>query len=142
MMTSITTCFSVCISTAEFDKCNNCIFCKTVSLHQSTKLQKMVKFQFFCSTVTIKSSVHLIHSNSLGLQAIMALSLFYTLSFHCCTCTRFSAFTSHILATDLSHSHCNFNSHMKSSWHSLIPFLPFLLNRLGLPSPELDQILF
>jgi hypothetical protein len=30
---------------------------------------------------------------------------------------------------------------MKSSFHSLIP-LPFLLNRLRLRSPELDQILF
>jgi hypothetical protein len=38
-------------------------------------------------------------------------------------------------------SHCNFNSHMKSSWHRLNPFLPFLLNRLGLPSPELDPVL-
>jgi hypothetical protein len=37
---------------------------------------------------------------------------------------------------------CHFNSHMKSSWHSLIPFLPFLLNHLRLPSPELDPILF
>jgi hypothetical protein len=48
----------------------------------------------------------------------------------------FSAFTSRILATDLSQSHCNFRSHMKSSWHSLIPVLPFLLSRLGLPSAE------
>jgi hypothetical protein len=30
---------------------------------------------------------------------------------------------------------------MMSSLHRLIPFLPFLLNHLGLPSPELDQIL-
>jgi hypothetical protein len=37
-----------------------------------------------------------------------------------------SVFTSRILTTDLSQSHCNFNSHMKSSCHSLIPFLPFL----------------
>jgi hypothetical protein len=38
----------------------------------------------------------------------------------------FSVFTSHILATDLSQSHCNFKSHMKSSLHCLIPFLTFL----------------
>jgi hypothetical protein len=31
-----------------------------------------------------------------------------------------SVFTSRILAMDLSQSHCHFNSHMKSSWHSLI----------------------
>jgi hypothetical protein len=36
----------------------------------------------------------------------------------------FSVFTSRILATDLSQSHCNFKSHVKTSWHSLIPFLP------------------
>jgi hypothetical protein len=31
---------------------------------------------------------------------------------------------------------------MKSSWHSLIPFLSLLLTHLGLPSPELDPVLF
>jgi hypothetical protein len=36
----------------------------------------------------------------------------------------FSAFTSRILATDFSQSHCNCKSHMKSSLHHLIPFLP------------------
>jgi hypothetical protein len=34
-------------------------------------------------------------------------------------------FTSRILATDLSRTHWHLNSHMTSSWHSLIPFLPF-----------------
>jgi hypothetical protein len=37
----------------------------------------------------------------------------------------FSVFTSHILATDLSQYHCHFNSHLKCSWHSLIPFCHF-----------------
>jgi hypothetical protein len=36
----------------------------------------------------------------------------------------FSVFTGRILASDLSQSHCHFNSHMLYSWHSLIPFLP------------------
>jgi hypothetical protein len=36
----------------------------------------------------------------------------------------FSVFTSRILATGLSQSHCHFKSHMKYSFHSLIPFLP------------------
>jgi hypothetical protein len=36
----------------------------------------------------------------------------------------FSVFTSRILATDLPQSHCHFRSHMKSSFHSLIHFLP------------------
>jgi hypothetical protein len=40
----------------------------------------------------------------------------------------FSAFTSRILTTDLSQSHCRFDSHMKFSFHSLIPFLPFRLS--------------
>jgi hypothetical protein len=38
-------------------------------------------------------------------------------------------------------SHCNFKLHMNSSVCSLIPFLPFLLNHLRLPTPQLDQIL-
>jgi hypothetical protein len=37
----------------------------------------------------------------------------------------FSVFTSRIPATDLSQSHCNFKSHVKSSFHHLITFLPF-----------------
>jgi hypothetical protein len=55
--------------------------------------------------------------------------------------TGFWVFTSCIPVTDLSQSHCNFKLHMKFSWHSLIPFLPFLLNCLRLPSPELDLFL-
>jgi hypothetical protein len=38
----------------------------------------------------------------------------------------FSAFTSRILATDISQPPCNFKSHVKSSCHILITFLPFL----------------
>jgi hypothetical protein len=40
---------------------------------------------------------------------------------------------------DLSHSHCNFKLHA-NSWHSVIPFLPFVLSHLGLPPPEHDPI--
>jgi hypothetical protein len=57
-------------------------------------------------------------------------------------CTRVPGFTSRILATDLSQPHCHFNSHMKFSWHSLVPFLPFISNHLRLPSPELNRIQF
>jgi hypothetical protein len=53
----------------------------------------------------------------------------------------FSVFTSRIMATDLSQYHCNFKSHMKSSCHRQIPFLPFILNHHRLQSPELDPIL-
>jgi hypothetical protein len=35
----------------------------------------------------------------------------------------FPVFTRRILATDLSESHCNFKSHMKSSFHGQIHFL-------------------
>jgi hypothetical protein len=45
----------------------------------------------------------------------------------------FSVFTSRVQA--------HHKSHMKCSFHSLIHFLPFLLNHLRLPSPELDSIL-
>jgi hypothetical protein len=48
----------------------------------------------------------------------------------------FAAFTSRILAMDLYY--CHFKPHIKSSFHSLIHFLPF---NFRLPSPELDQIL-
>jgi hypothetical protein len=54
----------------------------------------------------------------------------------------FSVLTSRILKTDLSQSHCHFKSQVKSSYHSIIPFLPFLRNHLRLPSPELDPIPF
>jgi hypothetical protein len=37
-------------------------------------------------------------------------------------------FSSRTLVTEVSQSHCHFNSHMKSSWHSLIPFLPLFCN--------------
>jgi hypothetical protein len=43
----------------------------------------------------------------------------------------FSVFTSCALATDSYQSHCNFKSHMKSSLHSLIPFLPSYPRRLA-----------
>jgi hypothetical protein len=62
-----------------------------------------------------------------------ALSLMYTLyslPFYKCTLW-FSVFTSCILATDFNTNYTSLPvtaAHMKSSLHSLIPFLPFLLN--------------
>jgi hypothetical protein len=50
-----------------------------------------------------------------------AIAILHTFSSPIAHALGFSAFTNRILATE---SHCNFNSHMKSSWHSLIPFLP------------------
>jgi hypothetical protein len=66
-----------------------------------------------------------------------AIALPHTLQFtvtHTYTHTLgFSVFTSRILATDLSHSHCNFKSHMKYSLHRRIPFIVLILR---LPNPE------
>jgi hypothetical protein len=72
----------------------------------------------------------------LGITGNTALPLFpHTLQFTVTHALRFSALTSRILATGLSHSHCNFKSHVKVSCYSLDLFLPFLLSHLRLPSP-------
>jgi hypothetical protein len=52
----------------------------------------------------------------------------HTLQFTVTHALGFSVFTSRILATDLSQSHCYFKSPMKSSFHSLIPFLLLFCN--------------
>jgi hypothetical protein len=70
-----------------------------------------------------------------------AIAILYSFQLTVAHALGFSVLTSRILATDLSQSHCNLKSHVKSSCHSLIPSLPFLLNQLRLPSPELDPIL-
>jgi hypothetical protein len=80
-------------------------------------------------------------STQLGTAAnYSAITILHTFQFTVAHALGFSVFTSRILATGLSQSHCHFKSHMKSSFHSLIPSLPFLLNHLRLPSPELDPI--
>jgi hypothetical protein len=48
------------------------------------------------------------------------IAILHTFQFTVTHALGFSVFTSRILATDLSQSHCHFNSHVKSSWHSLI----------------------
>jgi hypothetical protein len=63
-----------------------------------------------------------------------------TLQFTAAHALEFSLFTSRILATDLSLSHCNFKSHMKYFLHSLIPFLALTL-RLPIPKTRLHSIL-
>jgi hypothetical protein len=70
-----------------------------------------------------------------------AIAILHTFQFTVAQALWFPAFTSRILATDLSQSHCHFKSYMKSSFHRLIPSLPFVLIHLRLPSPELDLIL-
>jgi hypothetical protein len=53
-----------------------------------------------------------------------AIAILHTFQFTVTHALVFSVFTSRILATDLSQSHCHFKSHMKPSLHRLIPFLP------------------
>jgi hypothetical protein len=53
-----------------------------------------------------------------------AIAIIHTFQFTVTHALGFSVFTSRLLAKDLSQSHCNFKSHMKSSGHSLISFLP------------------
>jgi hypothetical protein len=59
----------------------------------------------------------LIHSHNSGLQ-YCAIGNLHTFQLTVTHALGFSVFTSRILATYLSQSHCNFNSHMKSSWQS------------------------
>jgi hypothetical protein len=49
-----------------------------------------------------------------------AIAILHTLQFTVTHALWFSVFTSRIVATDLLQSHCNFKSHMESSFHSLI----------------------
>jgi hypothetical protein len=57
-----------------------------------------------------------------------AIANLHTLQFTVTYALGSSVFTSRILVTDLSQSHCHFKSHMKSSFHRLIPFLPLFCN--------------
>jgi hypothetical protein len=62
-----------------------------------------------------------------------AIAILYTFQLTITHALGFPVFTSRILATDLSQSHYNFKSHMKPSWHCLIPFFTFV----QLPIPRL-----
>jgi hypothetical protein len=65
---------------------------------------------------------HLIHSTG-NYRQYSAITDLHNLQFTVTHALGFSVFTSHILATDLQQSHCHFKSHMKTSLHSLTPFL-------------------
>jgi hypothetical protein len=56
-----------------------------------------------------------------------AIAILHTLQFIVTHALGFSVFTSRILATDPSQSHCNFKSHMMSSLHRLISSLGIIL---------------
>jgi hypothetical protein len=68
-----------------------------------------------------------------------AIAILHTFQFTLTHALGFSFFTSLILATDLSQSHCSFNSQMESSFHSLVPFLTLLC---GCQFRRLDSIQF
>jgi hypothetical protein len=78
---------------------------------------------------------YLIHSHNSVCRQYSAIAIVQTFQFTVLHALEFSLFISPIPATDLSQSHCHFKSHMKSSFHSLIPFLPLFCNcqfrRLG-----------
>jgi hypothetical protein len=69
---------------------------------------------------------HIIHNT--GLQTIQCYRWSTHFTVHCYTHTVFSDFTSRIRATDLWQSYCYFRTSMKSSFHNLLPFLPFFCN--------------
>jgi hypothetical protein len=62
---------------------------------------------------------HLIHITRDYTQ-YSAIAILHTLQFTVANALGFSVFTSRIQATDLSQSYCHFNSHTKSSLHSLL----------------------
>jgi hypothetical protein len=85
--------------------------------------------------------LHLIHSCNSGLQAIYrAIAILHTSQL---TLDTYKESRSSLVVSwqQIYQSHCNFKLHMKSSWHSLIHSLSFLLNHYLLPSPEPDPVL-
>jgi hypothetical protein len=85
--------------------------------------------------------LHLIHSHNSELHTIQSYRYSTHFQFTVTHAQVFSVFTSRILATDLLQPHCHFSSHLTSCSHSLIPFFPFHLSHLILPSLELDPFL-
>jgi hypothetical protein len=57
-----------------------------------------------------------------------AIAILHTFQFTVAHALLFSVLTRRIPATDLSQTHCHFRSHMKSSFHSAVPFLPLFCN--------------
>jgi hypothetical protein len=75
-------------------------------------------------TARYRDSFTFLHSHNSGLQAIRRYRYCHTFQFTVTFTLGFSDFTSRISATELQLSHCHFESHVKSSFHSLIPLLP------------------
>jgi hypothetical protein len=64
-----------------------------------------------------------LYTHKAELRATQRCCYLHTLHFTRTQTLGFSVFTSRVLAMDLYQSHCHFKSHLKSSFHSLIPFL-------------------
>jgi hypothetical protein len=56
-----------------------------------------------------------------------AIAILHTFQFTVTHALGFPVLTSRTLATDLSQSHYHFKAHVKSSFHSPVPFLAFIL---------------
>jgi hypothetical protein len=87
--------------------------------------------------------LHLIDSHSSGLQCDVTLSLFYTLS-SSPLLTHYDSRSSVVVSWQRIYHSLTVTSTKTRAllFHSLIPFLTFLLNHLRLPSPELNPIPF
>jgi hypothetical protein len=70
-----------------------------------------------------------------------AIAIQHTFRFNVTHALGFSVFTSRILATDISQSHCNFKSYVKSSCRRLISFLAIIL-QLPIPKTRLNSLLY
>jgi hypothetical protein len=81
---------------------------------------------------------HLIHTTR-DYRQFSAIADLHNLQFIVTKALGFLVFTSRILATDLSQSHCKLKWHMKSSLHRLIPFLVIIL-QLAIPKTRLNSI--
>jgi hypothetical protein len=68
---------------------------------------------------------HVINTQPRSTGNCSAFAILHSVQFTVTHFLGFSVFNSHILATDLCQSHCNFKSYMKSSFHSLITFFHY-----------------
>jgi hypothetical protein len=71
-----------------------------------------------------------------------AVAILHTFRFTVAHALGFSDFTSHILAADFHTHSMAFQITPEVFFAPPNSFLPFLINHLGLPSPELDPIFF